>query len=122
MAVQKNTIAHNSNLLYACLDIYNYPVWITDKYNNIIIKNSHAEYLFNSENLSELNHDQFCQLSGRMWLYLKTELNHDTGCFLNTLKEKDELHFRIEYSTNMLAIALKKRDAILSTKTTSTTI
>lgn len=109
MSVRKPAV-ENFKLLQACLDVYTYPVWITDESGEILANNAQATGLMSQITKSTcVDNPNTVHVKGQKWHYEQHELNHGTGCFLNELNEFDEPDRRLKDSINKLEAALQKR-------------
>jgi len=96
-----------SKLLGACLDTtHDHPAWITDQLGTVIASNLKAHNL----DLSEIDlNSQIIKINDKNYKYICQELNHGTNCYLNELKDQDEIYSQLQKSIDDLEEALNKR-------------
>jgi hypothetical protein len=111
----------STEILQAFLDMYTYPVWISDETGTLLM-NGPASSIFVSGTKNPALSSRSLTFKGRRYQIHSREMNHGTGCRLNELRDFDggvrqvrdfdDGVRQLRESTNQLAALLDARAKI----------
>ena len=105
----------SSTVLQAFLDLFTYPVWISDENGSTLLNTAAKDLISNGFKINrgaELKDNSICSHKGKKFTFRKQAMNHGTDFCLYELKDVDESVMRIKASSDRLSAVLDKYSKI----------